>query len=161
MSRILFATMAVALLAGPREDGEVKWSIDAPVENIPDSSLRGEVFGRAFDESVATFDDQSITIQSEEKVDGWPASKVMIFAGKKDRAKEIVVTPNSEGLLPHVHMNTAIEGRGFPGTLMYTEMYSMRLVAKEAGDSLECAIHLSLPDYKHTYLVGKFTAKRK
>jgi hypothetical protein len=43
---------------------------------------------------------------------------------------------------------------------MYTEMYSMRLVAKEEGDTLECAIHLSLPDHKKSHLVGTFTATR-
>ncbi|MCZ6688842.1 MAG: hypothetical protein O7H41_04500 [Planctomycetota bacterium] len=160
MSRILITSMALALLASAGNRGEVKWSIDAPAEKIPDGKLRGEIFGRDIGEFMATFNDQAITIQSKEKVEGWPASKLIIFADRDARSKEIVVTPKSEGMLPHVHMNSAIEGRGFPGTLMYTEMYSMRLVAKEIGDSLDCQIHLSLPDYKHTFLAGRFTAKK-
>jgi hypothetical protein len=161
MSRIAFLSIAVVLLAGSGFVGDVEWSMDGPVEKIPGGKLGGEIFGRTIDEVMITFNDHSITIQSKEKIEGWPASEVIIFAGKKDRAREIVVTPKSEGMLPHIHMKTAIDGRGFPGTLMYTEMYSMRLVAREAGDSLNCAIHLSLPDYKHTHLVGNFTAKSK
>ena len=59
-------------------------------------------------------------------------------------------------------MKTAIKGRTFPGTLMYAQMYSMRLVTKKVGnDKLECAIHLSLPDYKRSHLVGKFLATKE
>jgi hypothetical protein len=157
MLRALIGGMVLMLAAAPADTG---WSIDKPVDKIPDAPLKGEIFGRPLSKVKATFSDMDITIQSEEKVGGWPASKLIIFSGKDDRGKEIVVTPASEGMLPHIHMNTAVEGRGFPGTLMYTEMYSMRLVTKEKGRALECAIHLSLPDYKKSYLVGTFTATR-
>lgn len=138
---------------------EAGWSIDAPVAKIPKAKLRGQIFGRTLAEYTATFGDHGITLQSKERVGGWPASEVLIFVGKDERGKEIVVTPKSDGQVPHIHMKTGIEGRSFPGTLMYVGMYSMRLVTREAGDGrLECAIHLSLPDHHKSHLIGTFTA---
>lgn len=154
--------LVLGLVTGAvRTDGP-GWSMDDPQKTIPDSPLTGKIFGRDLGEYDATFSDFAISIRSKAKVNGWSASEMIIFAGEKERGETITVTPKSDGMFPHIHMRTAIEGRNSPGLLMYTEMYSMRLETEKVGDGkLKCAIHLSLPDYKKTTLVGRFTAHKQ
>ena len=154
--------VVLALVPGAASTDVGGWSMDGPPDTIPGTPLTGSIYGRDLGEYEATFADHAITIRSKEKLDGWAHSEMIIFVGKDDRQETVKVTPASDGMLPHIHMKTAIEGRRFPGTLMYTEMYSMRLETRPAGEGrLDCAIHLSLPDYKKTHLVGRFTATKK
>ena len=161
MFRIAACSLALVALLGsaPADDGG--WSMDDPPEAAPTGALAGSIFGRDLGEHEVTYGGIGITIRSKEKIGGWPASEVILFVNEKDIGETITVTPKSDGMLPHIHMKTAIEGRSFPGTLMYTEMYSMRLETKEQDGTLVGSIHLSLPDYQKTHLVGTFTAKQK
>ncbi len=135
------------------------WSIDAPWAEIPDRPLAGSVFGHELSGASATADDVSLTITSEERSNGWPRGKVVIFADVLAGQDEWIVTPASDGTLPHVHMSFSKPGRSLPGTLTFTGEYSMRLEITARGeDTVRGKIHLSLPDYKRSYLVGEFEA---
>ncbi|TVQ52698.1 MAG: hypothetical protein EA377_09630 [Phycisphaerales bacterium] len=164
---------AVATTASPRAasgmdavDGDHdRWSIEEPLERVPDHPLRGRVWDQAFNgsnEFQASFNDHAITITLTEKVGRWPAAQLIIFVSSERHGEEIVVTPMAEGNLPNIHMNVGMEGRNFPGTLMYTQMYSMRLNTERVDENtLHGRVHLSLPDYKKSHLIGEFTARKQ
>ncbi len=158
-----FFMLAIACLVGAAVAGDASpadaWSIEQPVERVPDEPLRGSVFGHEVDEFTARVSDHAITLESTEQVGRWPAWSVTLFVGEDDRDQQIVVTPATEGMVPHIHMAVGIDGRNSPGRLMYIEMYSMRLTTEtnEDGD-VECALHLSLPDHKRSHLIGRFVA---
>lgn len=141
---------------------ENKWSIDKPMESIPDTPLTGTVFGRAFELGSAEISNHALTIKSKDKSGNWPESELFIFVKLEDGKKEWIITPDSDGNVPHIHMKFAKASKRFPGTLMFTGEYSMKLVFTEITKSqARGRIHVSLPDYKKSYLVGSFTASRK
>ena len=89
----------------------------------------------------------------------WAESELIIFIDRKDGQKEWTITPDSNNDVPHVHMKFAKPGKTFPSTLMYMEEYSMKLVLTEVSEkTVKGKIHISLPDYHKSYLVGTFTA---
>jgi hypothetical protein len=135
------------------------WSINQPVELVPDTSLSGVIFGRDFELGEATFDNITLTIRSKKKMGGWPESEILIFVGRDDEVREWTVTPNSDDGVPHIHMKFAKKGKTFPSTLMYIGEYSMKLKIEEISDSkANVKLHLSLPDYKKSFLIGSFIA---
>ena len=138
------------------------WSIDQPMESIPAKPLTGAIFGRNFILGSADINNHVLSIKSGDKLGVWPESELLIFVKIEDGKKEWVITPNSDGNVPHIHMKFAKKNKSFPGTLMFTEGYSMKLVFTEVTKTKATGlIHVSLPDYKKSYLVGSFTATRK
>jgi hypothetical protein len=140
------------------------WSIDKPVVTIPDTPLEGRIFGKKFVLGKVDINDVAMTIQSKGKTGLWPDSELIIFVGKKEilKQKKWIITPASQGNLPHIHMKFARPGKDFPGTFMYVEEYSMKLeFTKISKTQIKGKLHLSLPDYKHSYLIGSFTAEVK
>ncbi len=139
------------------------WSIEEPFDNIPDKPLVGKIFGKDFEIGEATISGHALTLKSKNKSQGWPEGKVIIFIGMDDKESEWTVTPKNEGMLPHVHMMFAQEGQEghqVPATIMYVGQYSMHLVFTEKTDEyVKGKLHLSMPDYKKSYLIGSFTAK--
>lgn len=157
MRILLLSLLAVTALTAADAPG---WSIERPVEAIPDQPLAGSIFGHQLAEPTVQVDDAGLTVRSGSTVAGWPAGEILIFVDVRGDQREWVVTPMSEGMLPHVHMKFGKEGADFPGTLMFTGEYSMRLHLDEIDDAtVSGAIHLSLPDYRHSHLIGRFTAR--
>jgi hypothetical protein len=158
--KCLVAALLVTLLGVPLPDGDGAWSIEKPLLKIPDKPLTGSIFGRAFAPGEITINKHALTIKSNKKMGNWPESELTIFCGTDDKAKEWTVTPDSEGMLPHVHMKFGKKGKTFPGTLMYTGEYSMRLeFISITKTEVKGKLHISLPDYKKSHLIGAFTAK--
>lgn len=159
--RILILVLAISAIgfaasrgtAAP-EEKKSEWDIDQPVEQIPAEPMSGRVFGHDVQGYRVSVSKSITTIESKNKIGGWSAWRITIFAGKEDLDEPIVVTPTSEESVPHVHLNVGVEGRELPGTLMYTGMYAMRF---EQVDDQTFKLHLSLPDYKQTYLIGQFS----
>lgn len=140
--------------------GQDGWAIQQPQVSIPDSVLSGEIFGRKFDLGSAEINEHALTIKSKTKSGVWAESEIIIFVGTKENQKEWTVTPDSEGMLPHVHMKFAKPGKRFPGTLIFMGEYSMRLVFTEITKrTVKGKLHISFPDYKKSYLIGSFVAK--
>ncbi|RBP44561.1 hypothetical protein DES53_104382 [Roseimicrobium gellanilyticum] len=134
-----------------------EWKIDAPVDKV-EGPLKGEIYGAPFTLGKAEWSNLTLRIESADKQGNWPVSSLVIFV-KPGEKKEWVITPDTEKN-PHVHMKFAKKGAKFPGTLTYTGEYSMRLtVLSETADSARLAIHISLPDYKKSHLIGEFEAK--
>jgi len=165
-SAVVFGSIGVLSVGGSTlmvdEREKDAWKIDQPMEHVPEQPLRGKLFGHEVGEIEAHYNDHAITIALKEQVGNWPAAKLHIFVGEDDYGKTIVVTPMDHGMLPNIHLNVGMEDRTFPGTLMFMEMYAMRLHTERVGDDrLQCTIHLSLPDYKKSHIVGQFTARRQ
>ena len=137
------------------------WSIDKPVTRIPDRPVTGRLFGNDFKLDSATINDHTIMLRSTRTSGGrGQSSDVFIFVGKDELEDDVVVTPESDGMLPHIHMHFPKSEKAFIGTLMYMEQYSMRLsVVRKTSSAIKMRIHLSLPDYKKSYLIGTFTAE--
>jgi hypothetical protein len=134
-----------------------EWKIDGPTDKI-EGPLKGQIYGVPFTLGKAEWTDLTLRIESGEKLGNWPVSGLVIFV-KRGEKQEWVVTPDTERN-PHVHMKFAKKNAKFPGTLMYTGEYSMRLtVLSETADNATLAIHISFPDYKESYLIGQFEAK--
>ena len=141
---------------------ESEWSIDKPMEVIPDTPLTGTIYGRQFVLGSAEIRNNLLLITSKDKLGLWPESQLYIFVKLTDEKKEWVITPDSEKNIPHVHMKFAKKGKRFSGNLMYTGEYSMKLVFTEVTESkAKGKIHISFPDYKKSHLVGSFTADVK
>ena len=141
---------------------ESKWSIDQPMKSISAKPLTGAIFGKTFILGSAEINNHALTIKSKGKSGVWPESELLIFVKLEDGKKEWVVTPDSDGNVPHIHMKFGKKNKRFPSTLMFIEEYSMKLVFTEVTKTkVKGRIHISLPDYKKSYLVGSFTANRK
>jgi hypothetical protein len=138
------------------------WNIDEPQKEIASVQLEGNIFGKDFELGQATFNNVALTVTSKDKLGYWPASELIIFADITADQKEWLITPASGPDSPHIHMRFTKEAQDFPGTLMYTGEYSMHLlVVKATDESATIRLHVSLPDYKKSYLVGEFVAKRQ
>jgi hypothetical protein len=158
--RSLATALFIAILGTPLLAAEGAWSIEKPLLKIPDKPLTGSIFGRAFEPGKITISKHALTIQSKKKLGNWPESELLIFCGTDEKEKEWTVTPDSEGMLPHVHMKFGKKGKTFPGTLMFTGEYSMRLeFTSKTEKEVKGRIHISLPDYKKSHLIGSFVAK--
>jgi hypothetical protein len=138
-----------------------EWKIEAPTEKIQ-GPLKGEIFGVPFTLGKAEWSDDVLSIESGTEQSGWPESELVIFADR-GKQKEWVITPEKDSFEnPHVHMKFTKKGANLPSTLMFMSEYSMRLtVLSETADTVKVAIHISLPDYKKSYLIGQFEAKIK
>jgi hypothetical protein len=160
MRIVTTAILSICLFAA--ESSESQWSIEKPMDEIPDTPLKGKIVGRDFELGSAEIGEHALTISSKKKSGLWPESGLLIFVGTKDDKKEWVVTPDTKDAVPHIHMKFARKGRNLPDTLMFTSGYSMRLVfTKVTKTKVEGKLHISLPDKKKSYLVGAFTAKVK
>lgn len=149
--------------ADPDFDPGAAWSIEHPLERVPEVPLAGSIFGHRFALGAATVSNHALEIESRERIGRWAAGRLVIFGVNRESVRpgrSWTVTPESEGDIPHVHMHFAREGGRLPGTLMFTGQYSMRLVVEEvAGDSARLRLHISLPDYRKSHLVGVFSAR--
>jgi hypothetical protein len=136
-----------------------EWKIDAPTDKI-EGPLKGEIFGVPFTLAKAEWSNNALTLASKDGENGWPESELMIFA-ERGKKKEWVITPNKDDIdNPHVHMRFAKKGADFNGTMIFMTEYSLRLtVLSETADKVKVAIHVSIPDYKKSYLIGQFEAK--
>jgi hypothetical protein len=153
---ISILVLVIAVLSGASAQ-DTLWSIDKPLDSVPDVPVRGQIFGKEFMLDSATINDHALTLSSKGRT--WPDGELIIFVGKRELDKDIVVTPGSQGMLPHIHMKFVKPGKNSPGTLMYVGEYSMRLTFESKTDSeVRARIHVSLPDYKKSYLIGTFTA---
>ncbi len=137
-----------------------EWNIEEPLKDVS-QELEGSIFGRNFTFGEATWDEMTLTISSKNQMEGWPESELIIFWGNDGSRSECLVTPdNSSFEDPHVHMKFGKEGKEFPGTLIFMSEYSMylKVIEKSAGKA-KMQIHISLPDYQKSTLMGVFEAK--
>ncbi len=155
---------SLALLATITARGE--WNIVKPSTEL-DQPLQGEIWGKAFTLKEATWNDHALTLDSVGTANGWSESQVIIFLndtspGSTEAPHEWVFYPSMDGFdvsFPHIHMKFAKPGQQFPGTMMYMGEYTLRLVLVKKTDKLaQFEIHLSLPDYQKSYLMGQFEA---
>lgn len=159
MKRCLISMMIITLVCCSAF-AELGWSIKKPAEKIPNTPMAGQIFGKKFELGSASLNGHALTITSKAKLDGWAESELIIFVNRESGKKEWTITPDSENDVPHVHMKFAKPGKTFPGTLMYMGEYSMKLVFTEVSEKMvKGNIHISLPDYQKSFLVGSFTAK--
>ena len=159
MKRCIISMMIITLVCCSAF-AEVGWSIKKPVEKIPNTPITGQIFGKKFELGTASLSGHALTLSSKAKLDGWAESELIIFIGKEGGKKEWTITPDSENDVPHVHMKFAKPGKTFPGTFMYMSEYSMKVVFTEVSEKeVKGKIHISLPDYKKSHLIGTFTAK--
>ena len=136
-----------------------EWNIEEPTTEIS-RELAGEIFGRDFILESAVWKRDSLTIRSEGKVGAWPESEIIIFLGSTDQTEWLVTPKIPQGEAPHIHMKFGKEHAAFPGILMFTSEYSMYLkLVKRTGSTAHFQIHLSLPDYKKSFLIGIFNAE--
>lgn len=153
---LINALMACSAIA----DGS--WNIDSPSKTIPNTEVSGEIFGKKFELGEATINKHMLSLKSKTKSKGWPDGNLMIFVRLGENDNEWLITPKSDNGCPHIHMRFSKEGKSSVGTLMFTGEYSMYLKLSEKDDkTVEGKISVSLPDYKKSYLIGTFTAKRK
>lgn len=155
-SFILFA-FSLAVSANPN------WTIDQPMETIPDTPLTGSIFGKSYTQGNIEVSGHTMTIRSVEKIGYWPEMEVVIFVGQPIlEGKTYTVTTSQEDLPPHVHMKTIRKTRDRHSQFMFVDEYSMKLEITEIKDrKVKGKLHLSMPDYKQSYLVGTFTADKK
>ncbi|MFN7138831.1 MAG: hypothetical protein ACK4UN_05795 [Limisphaerales bacterium] len=147
---LFFLMIPGLLLAG--------WDIDQPAEKI-DGPLTGEIFGRKFELEEAKWSKSALTIASKKKMGSWPESQLMIFAKQDDGDEWVVKAGQKANKTPHIHMKFGREGQTFPSTLIFMEEYTMRLkLLKKTEKTASFEIHVSLPDYKKSFLIGKFEA---
>ncbi|MDX1679303.1 MAG: hypothetical protein R3242_01115 [Akkermansiaceae bacterium] len=151
----LLTTILLALIAPL----SAEWQIDQPKKEVP-KELSGQIWGRKFELGKANWNNAVLTVASKAKMNGWPESQLVFFIGKDDKKTEWLVTPeNSNFDSPHIHMKFGKEGADFPGTLMFTGEYSLYLKLVEKKDKKATfQIHVSMPDYKKSYLIGTFEA---
>lgn len=137
-----------------------EWNIDKPTKTVP-NNLSGELFGKKFELGEAKWSSIALTLTSKNKLGNWPESELIIFLKKDDGKSEWYITPeNSDFGNPHIHMKFAKESAKFPGTLMFMDEYSMFLkIVDKKKDRATFQIHMSLPDYKKSFLLGTFTAQ--
>lgn len=137
-----------------------EWNIEAPSKGVP-QELEGTIFGRTFTLGKATWDNMTLSIASSESMGHWPESELIIFLSNDEEKSEWYVTPDSSSFdNPHIHMKFGKKGQQFPGTLMFTSEYSMYLkVFEKTDNSATIQVHISLPDYKKSTLIGTFEAK--
>ena len=141
-----------------------EWNIEKPRQKI-ETALAGEIFGRPFIIGKATWGTNALEITSKDKVGLWPTSSLTIFIDKdiKDGKDEWMITPTTANFdSPHIHMNFGRAGADFPGTLTFTGEYCLYLKLVSKTEKIaKFKMHVSLPDYKRSYLLGEFTAKLK
>lgn len=137
-----------------------EWNIEKPSQNIP-KTLTGNIFGKEFTLGQAEWNQHALTLRSQDKMGVWPESELLIFLKQEENKNEWLITPDQSDFNdPHIHMKFGKKGSQFPGTLMFTSEYSLylKLLKKDAKKAL-FQIHLSLPDYEKSFLLGSFTAK--
>lgn len=135
------------------------WNIKEPSKEIP-QKMSGLIFGKNFNLGKASWSKDALTIESKNKIGVWAESELIIFLKQKDDKKEWLVTPEkSDFNSPQVHMKFGRKGADFPGTLMFPGEFCMYLKLIEKTDTkAKFQIHISLPDYKKSYLIGSFEA---
>lgn len=139
-----------------------EWSIEAPLEDIPDQQVSGVIFGREFKLGQATYNGAALEFDSEDANGLLPHAQVMVFIDLSTDQSEWYVTPATDNFPPHVHMRFNGNDPSNQGVMMFTGEYSMRLeIIEISRESITGRIHLSLPDYKFSFLVGSFNAQQK
>lgn len=138
-----------------------KWSIEKPFKDIPKQAIKGMVMGNIFELGTASFSEAGLKFESKEKYgDFWQTATITIMGIQQAGYWEIV--PSKVSLdTPWVHTNYFIKGADGPQyaplSLTFQGDYSMVLIIEKEGESHNGSIHLSLPDYRHSFLIGEFT----
>ena len=138
------------------------WNIDEALDSIPSDSVSGAIWGHPFDLLQATFNDAALVLESIPIIPNTKSgSHIAIFVDVVNGPGQWKVSPNTEGRLPGVHVRYRSGDRLDMRILMLNYDYSMNLIIDETSeDQVRGRIHLSLPDYKLSYIVGSFTADR-
>ena len=139
-----------------------EWNIITPSKDTP-KPLEGSIFGRNFTFGRASWSNHALTIESKNKMGGWAESELIIFLKKENDKKQWLITPEKSDFSdPHVHRKFGKKGAQFQGALMFTGEYCMYLkLIKKTDTEAMFQIHISMPDYKKSYLMGSFTATIK
>ncbi len=138
-----------------------KWSIEKPFKDIPKEPIQGMVMGNIFELGTASFSESGLKFESQEKYgDFWHTATITIMGIQQAGYWELVPSKVSLGT-PWVHTDYFIKGANGPQyspmSLTFQGDYSMKLIIEKEGESHKGSIHLSLPDYRHSFLVGEFT----
>lgn len=133
-----------------------QWAINAPNEKITDP-LRGRIFGEKFVFNKAVYRNGVLQIQSQKAENNFPESEIVIFTKLPEKDLPIEVVPTEKGDYPQIHMKFFKEGWNVPGNLTFASEYSLRLeFVEKTAAKIKLKIHLSLPDYKKSFLIGEF-----
>lgn len=151
---------ALALLTLILTPLHAEWDIEKPTKDIP-AELTGEIFGKDFELGEAVWGQSALSITSKNKLGSWPESQLIIFIPNAGEESEWHTTPDtSDSPAPHIHMKFTKKVGEVPSALTFTSEYSLYLkVVERSADEAQLEIHLSLPDYKKSFLLGKFAAK--
>ncbi len=156
-SRLTASSRTIALLLFSTFTGCSSWSITKPVDSIPDKPLHGKLYGRDFVADSTTWNNVSLTFKSGNE--SMPDAEVMIWSGIKKLTDEVVVTPEATSAV-HIWTKYKRPGDTSMRSMQYSHGYSMRITPVTIGGTeIKAKIHLSFPDYQHSYLVGTFTAR--
>ena len=141
---------------------ESYWNIDEPLDSIPMDGVSGMLWGQPFALSKATFNDAALVLWSTPTAPSRTYdSYIAIFVDVVNGAGQWNLSPDTKERLPGVHVHYRKDEGSDVRILMLNYDYYMNLVIDDASaEQVSGKIHLSLPDYKHSYLVGSFTANR-
>jgi hypothetical protein len=160
---ISLKTLCATLLVGFSTFAHAEWNLEKPAADLS-KPLTGEIYGRAFKLGEAKLSSQNIlTIASKDKLGGWAESELVIFLpeDQKGDQKKWSITADDSGFgNPQVHMVFMKKGNQLPSTLMFGNELLLSLELMEKTDTTaKFQIHVSLPDYKKSFLLGAFEAK--
>ena len=161
MERLIFSLLLCLIITASVFSQSSGWNIDKPLKEIPNEEITGSIFGKEYIQGEIIITDAYLNFKA--KGDGYgPVDEITIFTGLEDLKPELIITPDTDDSKPHVHMNFVKPGKNFPGTLMYTQEYSLKLIIDENTEKEVIGrVHLSLPDYKKSFLLGRFTALKE
>lgn len=134
------------------------WSINQPAAIIPDQPLRGELFGEPF--ALNSAEINTVVLKLASAGTPQPEQEVTIWVGRDRLENELVITPQSKDNVPKIWTRYLKPGDKALQRMDYSGGYSLRITPiSRTGAEIKVRIHLSLPDYQHSFLVGTFTAK--
>jgi hypothetical protein len=148
----------------PRTEADGQWKMDLNGVQIPDSSVRGRIHGKAFTLEDAKIENGILTLREGEDFFADREIVAFLFLKKGETAEGKVFNIKKESGFnsPHIHMKWMEDGKDIPQVEMFMKNYAMRLTfGNIKGDILPGKIYICLPDDMKSFAVGSFNAKIK
>lgn len=142
---------------------QAQWDIVKPLNEIPKTTLHGELMGHTFEIGEAKFEEHGLTLKSKEKHgDYWHTTTVTILGVRDDGYWEVLPSKSSLSihkptLVLHYFLKDHSGVQYSPARITIDGEYSMKLIIDKMDDNnYKGSLHLSLPDYRKSFLIGNF-----
>jgi hypothetical protein len=138
------------------------WSLNKAIDEIPNIALQGMIFGEQFDLDSAEYNGMALVLNSEQRINGLAKTQLAIFIRDiSDNDRVWNVSLNNEPFLPAIHVMYRKDGLNRIRNRVFSVDYQMRLEIEElTTTTISGKLHISLPDYQHSYIEGHFVASR-